>query len=147
MTIKYRANLIAGCIAIAMAVALYIMIPLQIKAETQTTFGVTSRTMPYMLCALMGISGVGLIFQSLVLKKDKILEIHLGQELKAACYIACLWLYSTGFTYSFLMATSLLGVVTLAFSKCKKPLYYIVIIITTVVIYFVFTELLHVRLP
>ena len=91
--------------------------------------------------------GVGLIVQSLVLKKDEVREIELRQEAKGLLYMLILLAYGWGFSRSFLISTSLLGAVTLALQKDKKPLHYVVVVAVVVVLYFTFTELLHVRLP
>lgn len=147
MKIKYRSNLAAGCLAIVAAVVLFLIIPSQVGLESSATYGITSRTLPYALSILSGACGVGLIFQSLVLKKDEVREIDLLQEGKGLLYMLVLLAYGWGFSRSFLISTSLLGAATLAFQKDKKPLHYVVVIALVVVLYFTFTELLHVRLP
>lgn len=147
MKIKYRSNLVAGCLAIIAAIVLLLLIPSQVKLETRAVHGVTSRTLPYALVLLSGGCGLGLVFQSLVLKKDEIKELELAKEGKGLLYMLVLLGYGLGFSHSFLISTILLGVLTLVFAKDKKPLHYIVVTAVVVVIYFVFTKLLHVRLP
>lgn len=147
MKIKYRANLMAGCLAIVAAVVLFLIIPSQVGLESSATFGITSRTLPYALSILSAACGVGLIIQSLVFKKDEVKEVDLGQEGKGILYMLVLLAYGFGFSHSFLISTSLLGIVTLAFQKDKKPLHYVVVVAVVAVLYFTFTELLHVRLP
>lgn len=147
MKIKYRSNLAAGCLAIAAAVILFLLIPSQIKMEAKAVHGVTSRTLPYALSILSAGCGIGLVFQSLVLKKDEVKELDLKKEGKGLLYMLVLLAYGYGFAHSFFIATSLLGVVTLAFYKDKKPLHYGIVVIVAAVIYFTFTQLLHVRLP
>ena len=46
-----------------------------------------------------------------------------------------------------MVSTSLLGSITLAMQKDKKPLHYVIVVALVLVLYFVFNELLHVRLP
>lgn len=147
MKIKYRSNLMAGCLAIVAAVVLFLIIPSQVGLESSATFGITSRTLPYALSILSAACGVGLIIQSLVFKKDEVREVDLGQEGKGILYMLVLLAYGFGFSHSFLISTSLLGIVTLAFQKDKKPLHYVVVVAVVAVLYFTFTELLHVRLP
>lgn len=147
MKIKYRSNLMAGCLAIVAAVVLFLIIPSQVGLESSATFGITSRTLPYALSILSAACGVGLIIQSLVFKKDEVREVDLGQEGKGILYMLVLLAYGLGFSHSFLISTSLLGIVTLAFQKDKKPLHYVVVVAVVAVLYFTFTELLHVRLP
>ncbi len=147
MKIKYRSNLLAGCLAIVAAAVLFLIIPSQVGLESSATYGITSRTLPYALSILSAACGVGLIVQSLVLKKDEVREIELRQEAKGLLYMLILLAYGWGFSRSFLISTSLLGAVTLALQKDKKPLHYVVVVAVVVVLYFTFTELLHVRLP
>lgn len=147
MKIKYRANLMAGIIAILFAVALYFLIPLQVGLENTATYGLTSRSLPYALMILSAICGVGLLIQSLVFKKDEEKEIELSKEGKGLLYMLVILAYGFGFAHSFLISTGLLGVITLAFQKDKKPLHYVIVLALVGVIYVVFTQLLHVRLP
>lgn len=147
MRIKYKSNLSAGCLAVLGAIILFLIIPSQVGQETQSVQGITSRSLPYALCILMGGCGAGLIFQSLVLKRDEEKELEVRQEVKGICYMLVLLVYGCGFSHSFLVSTLLLGTATLAFTKCKKVSYYAIIIAAVVMLYFTFTRLLHVRLP
>lgn len=147
MKIRYRSNLAAGIAAILFALVLWTLIPSQIRAESYALYGITSRTLPYALAVLSGVCGVGLIFQSLVMKKDEIKELDLGKEAKALAYMLVLLVYGWGFSRSFIVSTCALGAVTLAFTGDKKPLHYGIVIALVIVLYFVFTQLLHVRLP
>ena len=47
MKIKYRSNLLAGCLAIVAAAVLFLIIPSQVGLESSATYGITSRTLPY----------------------------------------------------------------------------------------------------
>lgn len=147
MRIKYKLNLSAGCLAVLGAIILFLIIPSQVGLENQSVQGITSRSLPYGLCILMAVCGAGLIFQSLVLKRDEIKELEIKQEVKGICYMLLLLVYGYAFSHSFLVSTLLLGVATLAFTKCKKASYYAIVIVTVVALYFIFTRLLHVRLP
>ena len=147
MKIRYRSNLAAGCIAIIAAVVLFLIIPSQVGVERKATFGINSRTLPYGLSILMAVCGLGLILQSLVFKKDEVKEVELKKEGIGLLYMLVLLAYGIGFNYSFLISTVLLGVITLAFLKDRQWLHYLIVILTTVAIYFIFTRLLHLRLP
>ena len=147
MKLKYRSNLAAGIVAILFGAALWFLTPEFCGVERKATYGVNSQTLPYALAVLAMACGVGLIFQSLVLKKDEVKELELGKELKGLLYMLVIAVYAVGFNYSFLISTILLGVITLAFQKDRQWLHYLIVAVMVVVIYFVFTQLLHVRLP
>lgn len=147
MKIQYRSNLSAGCFSLSLGIILFLLTPSQVGVESQAVHGVISRSLPYALSILMGGSGIGLIFQSLVLKKDTQKELEIQKEVKGLLYMLCLLAYGIGFNYSFIISTGLLGIVTLAFTKCKKVKYYMIVIAVVVVLHLIFTKMLHVRLP
>lgn len=147
MTIKYRSNLAAGCISIVAAIVLFFLIPAQIGKDFSTTYGITSRTVPYAVSALWLVCGIVLIVQSLAFGKDTEKTLVLSKELKALAYMALLVVYAFFFEKSFLISTLLLGFVTLGFTGCKKPLYYGVVSAVVALLYCSFTFLLHVQMP
>ena len=149
MTIRYRSNLWAGIIAIALGIAILILIPQQIGIDppSTSTTGITSRTVPSAMAVVMIACGAGLIFQSLVLKKDTVKTVVLKKELRAVIYAVMLIIFTKIFKESYVLATLFLSIGTLVILKCKKPLYYIIEIILIFVLFFIFTEMLHVRLP
>ena len=87
-----------------------------------------------------------LVLQSLILKKDTVRELDLAKEGKALLYMAVFAIYVILFDYSFIVASIFLGTVTLLFTKSKRKLYYVIVMITVIVLYLLFTQVLHVRL-
>ena len=149
MSIKYKSNLCGGILSVALAIILFVLIPQQIgvdPASTSTT-GVDSRTVPYAMAVLILVCGIFRIIQSVVLKKDTVDELVLSKERLALVYVVCLVVFSVLYKYSFILATCFLGLITLVLLKCKKPLYYIIELAVVVALYFIFTQLLGVRLP
>lgn len=145
--IRYRSNLTAGIVSIIFGLIVLSVIPSQISLGFDNTYGITPRTIPYVLAWICIFFGALLIVQSLVLKKDTVKEMELSRELKALAYMAVFVVYSLLFNVSFVLATILLGAVTLMFLKCKKPLYYVIVAVTVVFLYFVLTQFLHIQLP
>jgi hypothetical protein len=103
--------------------------------------------MPYLLAAVLAACGLTLVIQSLIFKKETYKEIEVRQELKALCYMALLIGYAVLFRLNFIFALFFLGAATLAFMKTGKKLYYLIVLIFAIGLYFVFTLVLHVRLP
>lgn len=145
--IRYRSNLTAGIVSIIFGSIVLSVIPSQISLGFDNTYGITPRTIPYVLAGICILFGALLIVQSLVLKKDTVKEMELSRELKALAYMAVFVVYSLLFNVSFVLATILLGAVTLMFLKCKEPLYYAIVAVTVVFLYFVLTQFLHIQLP
>jgi hypothetical protein len=55
--------------------------------------------------------------------------------------------YAVLFSLNFIFALVFLGTATLGFMKTRKILYYLIVLILAVGLYFIFTLVLHVRLP
>lgn len=147
MKLRYRSNLVAGVVSIVLGIICLILIPQQIGEDYAVTYGITSRTVPQAVAVLWIVCGVVLMVQSLIFHKDTVKTLEITKELKAVLYMTVLVIYMFTFEYSFLIATILLGVITLAFTGCKKPLDYIIVVATVVLIYLAFTYALHVKLP
>ncbi len=146
--IRIKSNLASGIASLILGLALYFIIPSQISAEfSKNVSGVDSKTIPTMIAILFIVCGIILIFQSLVLKKDEVRELAVKEECKTLAYMAVLVVYAYAFNFGFIASTSVLAVLTLAFSKCKKPLYYIITVLAVFLLYGVFKILLHVPLP
>lgn len=146
MKVKYRTNLWAGIISAILGLAVLWLIPAQIGTEYSSGSGLTSRSVPGGAAILFIACGAALVFQSLVLKKDTVRELNLAKEGKALLYMAVFGIYVILFDYSFIVASIFLGTVTLLFTKSKKKLYYMIVFITVIVLYLLFTQVLHVRL-
>lgn len=147
MKIKYRSNLAAGTVSVILGIICCLIIPAQIGEDYAATYGITSRTVPYAVAALWIVCGAALMIQSLVFKKDEVKTLEMGKEAKALGYMAALFIYAVLFMKSFLLSAVFLGVATLAFTGTKKKLYYVIVLITVIVLYFLFSKVLHVQMP
>ena len=109
MEIKYKSNLAAGIVSVILGIVCIILVPLQIAEDYSATYGITSRTVPYVIGILWIVCGIILLVQSLILKKDTEKTLIVGKELKALAYMAILLVYSILFKRSFLISTIMLG--------------------------------------
>ena len=66
--IRYRSNLTAGIVSIIFGSIVLSVIPSQISLGFDNTYGITPRTIPYVLAGICILFGALLIGQSLVLK-------------------------------------------------------------------------------
>ncbi|MBQ8082033.1 MAG: tripartite tricarboxylate transporter TctB family protein [Clostridia bacterium] len=147
MKLHYRSNLLAGIVSVLGGIACLLIIPAQIGKDYAVTYGITSKTIPQAVAILWIVCGLVLIVQSLVFHKDTVKTLEVGKELKALLYMAVLVVYMLTFRHGFLISTILLGLITLALTGCKKPLYYGIVALTVVLLWLAFTYVLHVRLP
>jgi len=146
MIIKYKCNLVCGIGALLASAALFLIIPWQIQVETVVNFGITSRSLPYGIAVLIGLCGMALVIQSLVLKQDKEKILDLSAEFPPALLFVAFILYILSFEKDWMVSTALLACVTLALSKCKNWLYYVIAVVLTIGMYFLFANILHIRL-
>lgn len=148
-TVKYKSNLCGGIFSIILGAVIYCLVPVYIGTESAATkmYGITSRTVPYSMAILLIICGIILMVQSLVFKKDTVRELSLNQESTALIYILLLIVSLVLYKHSFVLAMLLLGFSTLAILRCKKILYYILTAAMVFALFFIFYEILHVRLP
>ena len=89
---------------------------------------------------------MALVTQSLILKQDKEKILDLSAELPPALLFVAFILYILSFEKDWMVSTALLACVTLALSKCKNWLYYVIAVVLTIGMYFLFANILHIRL-
>jgi hypothetical protein len=89
-----------------------------------------------------------LLIQSLVFKKEKIVEFDWEKEKPAILMIALLCIYVALILYvGFIVASAITFVIILAYCGERKPFIYIFTILAAILIYFLFKEVFTVSLP
>lgn len=146
MKFKIRTNLTGGILSIAFSAFLFFLIPNQIPVESVVNFGITSRSVPYGIAVLIGVCGLILVIQSLVLKKEHYQEIVLKQELRPLLFCVCIVIYLFVMEVDWPISTAALGCAILGISKCKKWYHYLITVVLAFVIYYIFAYTLHIRL-
>ena len=147
MKVKYRSNLVAGIVSVILGIICMVIIPRQIGEDYSATYGITSRTVPYAVAILWMVCGVVLMIQSLIFKKDEIKMIDVSKEAKAVGYMLVILIYAVLFKKSFLLSTVFLGLATLAFTGSRKKSFYLIVFAVVVILYLLFSKVLHVQLP
>lgn len=146
MKIRYRSNLVSGIASILFSALLFFLIPSQVGVEQVVSNGINSRTIPYGIAIVLAVCGAALIVQSLVFKKDSYKEVSLSEELPEVLFFASLLVYIFIFEKEWPLSTAALGCVTLGLSKCKKWYYYLIVAALAFGMYFLFVNVLHIRL-
>lgn len=144
--IKYPSNLVSGIASIIAGIVLWFVVPQQVGLEKTISYGITSRSVPTAIAVLFVVGGVILVLQSLVFKKEKWLELDLTAELRPLIMMIAMLAYISVFKKEWPLATAALGCLSLALSRCKKWYYYVIVIAFTLGLYFLFVEVLHIRL-
>lgn len=148
MKFKIRTNLVTGILmALFSGYMLYVM-PKQVKVPAFDSGAPSPRIIPGICLVIILICSFVLIIESLVFKKEKIVEFDWNNEKPAILLIALLCVYVfLIIKIGFVLASAITFVVLLFYSGERKPFIYIFTIILAVGIYFLFSKVFHVSLP
>jgi len=149
MQIKIRSNLVGGIASLCFGLLLILMIPSHINLTTSSgSVLINQRFFPGFSAALMGVMGIVLLFQSLVLKKEKIIVVDTKDELRMLLYFVIIVVLVFLMKYiGFLVTSCLITVFSFVFFKCRKIFYYIWSLVFVVGVYFLFKVALGIPLP
>lgn len=148
MMIKLRTNLIGGLLGLIIAAIIWFVIPAQIKVMQASTYSVDARFMPRLVTLIIALMSIVLLIQSLVLKKERIVDIIIKEETRVIVFYLILVAYVVLIPIiGFLISTLLISLGTLLYLRCKRKSYYIITGVIVAGIYLAFIFLLNVPLP
>ena len=148
MKIKIKTNLWSGIIMGALSLILLLIMPYQVRVPAYDSGAPSPRIIPGMCLVLMLFFSVVLIIQSLVFKKERIVEFDWNKEKPAILLIALLCLYvALMLLVGFIPASAITFIVILFYCGERKPFIYIFTIAAAVGIYFLFKYVFTVSLP
>jgi hypothetical protein len=148
MKFKIKTNLWSGIIMGAISLILLILMPNQVRIPAYDSGAPSPRIIPGICLIIMLIFSVVLIIESVVLKKEKIVEFDWEKEKPAILMIALLCIYVALILYvGFIVASAITFVIILAYCGERKPFIYIFTILAAILIYFLFKEVFTVSLP
>jgi len=147
--IKLKKNLTSGIIGALFGVIMLVAIPLCIKAKISlVSSGIGPDYLPRLVAMLMIACGLGLVFQSLFLKKDEEVVITFRQEGHALLFAAAMIVYVILLpVIGFVLSSVLFAFASLFLMECKKPLYYLSTALLVLGIFVAFKYGLSVALP
>lgn len=145
---KIRTNLVTGIVMGIASIILLLMVPSQVPVPAYDSGAPSPRIIPIIVLSGILISSIGLILQSLVFKREKIMVFDLKQELPAIILIGMICVFTVviiqlGFIAGILVFFPAL----LWYMGERKPLVYVISIIIGVLIYFLFAQVFHISLP
>ena len=148
MNFKIKTNLWTGSIMGAISLVLLLVTPSQVRIPAYDSGAPSPRIMPYIVLVIMLVSSIALIFQSLVLKKEKIVEFSWKKEKPLLLLILAMCLYVVLIIYlGFVVASVVVFPLILFYCGERKLPIYIFTIAMAVGIYFMFRMLFHISLP
>lgn len=148
MKIKIKTNLWSGIIMGVLSLILLIVLPNQVRVPAYDSGAPSPRIIPAICLVLMLVFSIVLIIQSLVFKKEKIVEFDWEKEKPAILLILLLCGYvALIITLGFIIASAIVFIAVLAYCGERKPFIYIFTVAAAVGIYFLFKYVFTVSLP
>ena len=148
MKFKIKTNLVTGIVMGLFSILLLILMPGQVRVPAYDSGAPSPRIIPGVCLVLMLIFSVVLIVQSLVFKKEKIVEFEWQKEKPAILLIIGMCVYAALIiSIGFILASIIIFTAVLFYCGERKPGIYIYVIAASVIIYFLFRTVFHVSLP
>ena len=148
MKIKIKTNLVTGILMGLLSAYLLYVMPKQVRVPAYDSGAPSPRIIPGVCLVVILFCSVILIIQSLVFKKEKIVEFDWQKEKPAILLILLLCVYVfLIIKLGFIIASAVIFTIVLIYSGERKPFIYIFTIALAVGIYFLFSKVFHVSLP
>ncbi len=148
MKFKIRTNLVTGIVMGLLSIFLLVVMPQQVRVPAYDSGAPSPRIIPGVCIVIMLVCSVILIIQSLVFKKEKIVEFDWQKEKPAILLIVLLCIYVfLIIKLGFIIASAITFIIVLFYSGERKPFIYIFTIALAIGIYFLFSKVFHVSLP
>ena len=148
MKFKIKTNLVSGIIMGLLSAFLLYVMPKQVRVPAFDSGAPSPRIIPGICLVVILLCSIILIIQSLVFKKEKIVEFDWNKEKPAILLILLLCIYVfLIIKLGFILASAIIFVIVLFYCGERRPFIYIFTIVLAVGIYFLFTRVFHVSLP
>lgn len=148
MKFKIRTNLWSGIIMGVFSVIMLILLPSQVRVPAYDSGAPSPRIIPGICLVGMLICAAALIFQSLVLKKEKIIEFDWKQEKPCILLILLLCIYTALIiNIGFVISSIVVFVTILVYCGERKPPIYIFTVVMSIAIFFLFKYVFNISLP
>ena len=148
MKFKIKTNLVTGIVMGLLSIFLLVVMPKQVRVPAFDSGAPSPRIIPGVCIVIMLVCSVILVIQSLVFKKEKIVEFDWQSEKPAILLIALLCIYVfLIIKLGFIIASAITFIIVLFYSGERKPFIYIFTIALAIGIYFLFSKVFHVSLP
>ncbi|MBI9102272.1 MAG: tripartite tricarboxylate transporter TctB family protein [Spirochaetales bacterium] len=145
---KVRTNLAGGIIFIVFGTILLLLLNTQVITYGNIAFLQSAKVAPFFAEIIMITGGILLVIQSLVFKKEKIVDINLGEQKFAIATLIVFCLFAAAIYYAGFIIGSLLFVVLMfVLNRNKSIPQFIGLSILAIGIYFLFTSVFYVQLP
>ena len=148
MKFKIKTNLVSGIVMGIFSLILLLTLPSQVRVPAYDSGAPSPRVIPGACIVLMLIFSVGLIVQSVVFKKEKIVEFDWEKERPVILMILMMCVYVALIIYmGYIFASIVTFIAVLLYCGERKPSVYVVTVVASVVIFFLFKNVFNIQLP
>jgi hypothetical protein len=145
---KVRTNLVGGIIFIVFGTTLLALLNKQVITYGNITFLQSAKVLPFIAEIVMIIGGVALVIESLVFKKDKIVDFIWEEQKNAIFTIGFFCIFAGGiYFFGFIVGAILFLISMFWYYKNKNLLEFVVLLALIIGVYFLFTGVFYVQLP
>ena len=148
MKFKIKTNLVSGIVMGIFSLILLLTLPSQVRVPAYDSGAPSPRVIPGACIVLMLIFSVVLIVQSVVFKKEKIVEFDWEKERPVILMILMMCVYVALIIYmGYIFASIVTCIAVLLYCGERKPSVYVVTVVASVVIFFLFKNVFNIQLP
>ncbi len=148
MNFKIKTHLWSGILMGVLSIWLLLSTKTEVRIPAFDSGAPSPRIIPYIVLVLMLVSSIGLIVQSLVFKKDKVVDFDWTKEKPIILLIIgmCVYVGMIGLI-GFVLSSLIVFPLILFYCGERKPGIYVFTIAVAVGIYMLFQSVFHVSLP
>ena len=148
MKFKIKTNLWTGILFGLLAIFLWVTMESQVRIPAYDSGAPSPRILPTIYIAIILACSIILIIQSLVLKKETVVEFDWSVERPMIVLVLALCAYTALIVFAgYLVASIVMFPLVLFYVGERKPIAYIVCVAAAVGIYFLFKYLFNISLP
>lgn len=148
MKFKIKTNLVSGIVMGIFSIVMLCLLPTQVRVPAYDSGSPSPRIIPGTCLVLMLIFSIVLIIQSLVFKKEKIVEFDWAKEKPVIVLIIIMCVYVALIIYmGYIFASIVTFIAVLLYCGEKKLPTYVVAVVASVVIFFLFKNVFNIQLP
>lgn len=145
---QVKSNLVSGIMFAIISIILILLVPSEVPVPAYDNGGPSPRMLPYLVLYGILICSVGLIIQSVFLKKEKIIIFDIKLEKASFVILGLMILFGVltiqfGFIIGIIIALPLM---LFAMGE-RKPFIYIFTVVSGIGVYYLFVEVFNIFLP
>lgn len=145
---KIRTNLVCGILFAILSIVFITLVPSQIAVPAYDNGGPSPRIIPYLVLSGILLCSIGLIIQSVVFKKDKVVVYDIKLEKASLIMIGLMILFGVVMlNFGFIIGVIVVLPMMLFALGEKKPFIYIFTVAGGIGVYYLFIEVFNISLP